>query len=405
MTVSLQPSAPPSDETTTSEVLDYLALVEDYRVGLVDRLRGFGPAADELALWVPDDDLVTSLRNLWDAAACAGRERLAIHLDDATLRGIDRGAVLDMAARFGAASLVEDDRGCTVLVRSMHAAALAETGGARSLASSRGPRGGTGDAHGRASVAPPPSTGSPYADALAAAAADPSHARQLAARSGRRLVAAADDAMMLTLAVDPDSHVVDEAGFFGASGPEDIGMMESLCRIIEGLPLLEAADHGAIRLEHQLRARDSAPPVPGIVTPRAASAAFVRPTKLVRACLSRYRELTDYRDRTNEFDEGPRETWTAMNAAARRQAVDEVLEDFALAHGGEPGDASLVSIEFDVRLVLRLGGELDGPDKPALCMVLERTLHERIDPRLEIYLEEVRDRNKLRRLAVVAPNP
>jgi hypothetical protein len=64
-----------------------------------------------------------------------------------------------------------------------------------------------------------------------------------------------------------------------------------------------------------------------------------------------------------------------------------------------PADAfSLVAIEFDVRLVFRAAPNLE---LPRLTMALERAIRHDIDPRLEVYLEEIRDRNKLRRLAIV----
>ncbi|MBC8068349.1 MAG: hypothetical protein IAG13_08455, partial [Deltaproteobacteria bacterium] len=105
------------------EPLDFDALVADYNAGLVDRLRGFGPAAGELALWVPDEDPLTSLRNLWDAAACAGMSSLSLTLGLATSARLDADTLLGMAARFGVATLRPTQRGLSIEVFDLHAAA------------------------------------------------------------------------------------------------------------------------------------------------------------------------------------------------------------------------------------------------------------------------------------------
>ena len=49
---------------------------------------------------------------------------------------------------------------------------------------------------------------------------------------------------------------------------------------------------------------------------------------------------------------------------------------------------------------MRFSGDLAEPqtDKQPIVMQLERAITEQIDPRLELYLELVRDQSKLRRL-------
>jgi hypothetical protein len=102
-----------------SEVLDYERLFADYRTGLVDRLRGFGPAAECLSLWVPDEDHATSLRNLWDAAAAAGESEIAVYIAPTTVAELDEDDVLATAARFGVATLTHGRAGWLVEVQAL----------------------------------------------------------------------------------------------------------------------------------------------------------------------------------------------------------------------------------------------------------------------------------------------
>ncbi|MBX7081233.1 MAG: hypothetical protein K1X88_18680 [Nannocystaceae bacterium] len=389
----LAPRGPAHDDAPALAVLDYDALLADYRTNLLDRLRGFGPAEAWLALWVPDDDPVASLRNLWDAAAAAGCGAVQLDIGAATLAGIDRGVLLDMAARFGSACLHDDAQRCSILVQGLHPAV-----GLPAVAPSR-PRPPVRER--AAAPAPARATVSPYAAAIAEAARDPFHGHLLPPHPGCVLVAAGHDGVMLTLAIEHDTHRVREAGFFGSTDAVTTGVLEVLCRVIESLPVLEAAQHGPARLEAALRDRSAPPPVPGIVTPRAADPAFALPTLLVRQALQRYREHTGFAERDSRYDAGPGPRWRALDENARAQAVTATLARYARAHGAEASDAELVAIEIDIRIVARLGGTLAGPERAAHCMALERALQAEIDPRLELYLEERKDRNKLRRLAVV----
>lgn len=371
------------------EPLDYEALVADYTTGLVDRLRGFGPAADGLALWVPDEDPLVGLRNLWDAAACAGLGELAVRLGPTSLAQLDADSLLAMAARFGVATLRPCNGGMMVEVDALHpATSLPES---TSIAMSFAPVGIT-----RTETVERERLPACYREAVQRAAMSATHDVPVLEDDRWLWIEGYDDGVSLTLAVDPGSLRVVHAGFAGATDHVEFGVLEALCTIVEGLPVVEAADHGVIRLEDKLR--EGRAPVDGIVTPRAVAGAFDRPHALLRDALTELRALVPGLERTSSYDAGPAPGWRVLDRAERHAEVERVLGAFTLAHGLEPDSFALVAIEFDVRLVFRAAPH---PRLAALTMTLERTIRGEIDARLEVYLEEIRDRNKLRRLAIV----
>ena len=69
--------------------------------------------------------------------------------------------------------------------------------------------------------------------------------------------------------------------------------------------------------------------------------------------------------------------------------------------GLEPCDVSVVSIRYDVRVELGLSEAWKKLDQPRSVMALERELQARVDARLEVYVQELKDKNQLRRLALV----
>lgn len=374
------------------ETLDYDALVADYNDGLVARLRGFGPAASGLALWVPDEDPQVGLRNLWDAAATAGMATLSLEVGAATLARLDVDRALRTAARFGVATSRPTRDGLWLEVTALRPATLlVSVPTAEPVAL-------------RAAAITPARTREllpeVYRAAVERAATVAMHDIPLLADAGVQLVCGAIEDVTLSLAVDPQSSCIVRASFAGAADRLEVGVLEALCTVIEGLPLLEAADHGVLRLERALR--EGSAPVPGIATPRAVAGAFDRPHALLRDALANARGVLDIPALTSSFDPGPGPRWRSLDAAARADAIATTVATFTRAHALPADTFALVAVEHDVRLVFRAESV---PGLPSLVMALERSIRADIDPRLEVYLEEIRDRNKLRRLAIVENDP
>jgi hypothetical protein len=221
-----------------------------------------------------------------------------------------------------------------------------------------------------------------------------------------RVEAVGADGTVLALLLDPTEPVIRTAAHRGAPGPVERALMDVLCAEIEGLPMQEASDHAAIRIEHALRDKAAPRPVPGIVTPRSADPMFRGPEALMRQAMALYRDRTGYRATANEFDAGPAPAWRALSEAERRARLDAALASACRAQGW-PADAVAVQrIEFDVRVVVELGepvapAEPKASDsyKPALLMRLEEAVQDTVDRRLELVLAEVKDANVLRRLS------
>lgn len=374
------------------EVLDYERLFADYTTGLVDRLRGFGPAAECLALWVPDEDPATSLRNLWDAAAAAGERELALWIGPATAAALDEDSVLATAARFGVATLTRGRAGWLVEVQELRTAApvaIERTNVARPRAAT------TVDT--RASSRP--TAAAIYGAAIAHAAGSPLHEGELPTDPGLERIEVEQQGVALALSIEPATHCIRHATFRNAATGHR-GLMERFCTLLEGVPLLDAADHAVQRLEFALRDHWSHRPVAGIVTPRAADPCFELPLALIRRALADYRTRTGYAERTSTYDPGPSAAWKSLGTAEQRAAVRTVLERFSAERGGAPDDVELLSIEFDVRLVLRVDEHMTARGGAGVVLDIERALRDAIDPRLEVVLEEYRDRNRKRRLAL-----
>ncbi len=386
------------------DVIDYDALYADYLASLIDTLRGFSAKVPGLELWVPDENLLVSIENLLDSATNLGRSAIVLQLSATTLQKVDTAELLQFAARFGDARLDRLGSACLLSV--------SELGAARRPVAAREPRSAAVAASPHASAVAVERVPSPAAVSAAASTLPDLHLPALercevlsapvlgaeAALSPTR-VEASDAGCRLVLEVSP-AHTI-QGAWAEAEQPLDARLLAELCRIVCGLPLLEACYHGAIRLEHRLRPTPGARAVAGIALPRAVHPRFALVESLLGAALAQYRRLTGFSELSSRYDARPAQAWLEANAAERQAQLERALAEVLPGFGLAEGDVSVAAIRYDVRVELAFSEAWRRFDQPRLVRDLEAALRDRVDARLEIYVEELRDKNKLRRLAVV----
>jgi hypothetical protein len=377
-----------------NDAIDYDRIYADYLRSLIDTLRGFSPGIVGLDFWVPDEDPVISFRHLLDAACSAGRSDLAVRFGPVSRARFALEDLAAVAAGYGRATVRAGEPDVLVLVEGLSPPAQVPT--AHPAAPTARPRAAGAP---RSALIPPPAR-DVYAAALAArqitledaGAADPGLALTIAAHA---------DGARLRLTIDPISHVIFTACFAGPTTAESRALLDLFCALITGLPLLEATHHGLLRLEASLRDPAAPPPLPGIILPLAAHPRFALPAALIAGALAAYRAATGYAELRAPYHLAPGPRWQAASATDRRDQIERVLGTVRDADG-----VTLAAIEHDVRIVLDLPDDVTSAARQTILMRIERALKIAVDPRLEVYAQDRKDRNKLRRLAVItAPTP
>ena len=390
--------------------VDYEELIADYEKGLIDTLRGFVPATEYLESWVPDEDPVKSLCNIVEAAGSYGQDAISVFVGQEIARRVDTAALLEAARELGEARIESQGDGLIFEVTRItewteRAGIAPSTAGApqRDASPRRRAR---AEAKQTAPAPQPPaaaegvsSIGPCYRQAVQDRLTRIVREQALADEEGTVRVEGSVEGVCLTLIVDPQTHVIRRAAHRGATGPVAQTLLDGLCELVEGAPIQEAGDHGVIRLEADFRDPSASPPVPGIVTPESADTAFRLPLTLIRGALQDYRERTNYRETGNEFDPGPSPKWRSLSDAERRARLARALLDICRKNGLAPNEVAVTAIEHDVRVVVELTGGLAAGDKQGHMIILEAGLKDMVDRRLELFLEELTDENRIRRLS------
>lgn len=382
-------------------IIDYEKTAADYDNDLFTRLRSFGPAADFLETWVPDADAVKSICNMLDAATTAGRHDMVIFIGRETAKGIDRSRLAKAAGDFGAVRIEPDGMGLLLTVSALRRCAdKKKTRAGRTVkADSYIRKAETFDRPAEREIKQADRIGAHYREAVKTIGQNLRFEGVLAGKKGYVIAEGRHNGVRLMLLTDRDDHSILRAAHNGASTSVEKALLDRLCALIEGAPIQEAGDHGVIRLEFDLRDKSMQRPLAGIVMADAADAAFLLPLKLVRDALEDYRHKTGYMSTDSTYDPGPSEAWKAMADDERRRRLVAAVAEIAEKNNFPAEDVQVTAIEHNVRIVIRFNGALEQADKQHCLMILEAGIKNIVDGRLELFQEEIKDSNKLRRLS------
>ena len=235
-----------------------------------------------------------------------------------------------------------------------------------------------------------------YRKALAAASDRRRNERRLEAEDGLVRVEAKGETGELAILVDRESHVVRRAGYWNATEPIERGLIEMLCDLIVDAPIQEVADHAVVSVEHALRDHTMSPPVSGIVLPVNADPMFGNLEGIVRRLVGQYNETTGSRSGPNFFQRPPSPAWREMAPDARAARVQKVVDELVNEYGYS--GIRVLRADESARVTVRFEESVRGVLAQDRLRRLEIGLRARLEPTLQVYLEELKDRNVIRTL-------
>lgn len=371
--------------------LVYDHLVRDYLDSLHSKLRNFSVEPEFLATWVHDEDDATSLYEIFAAAREAGCRELTVGVGAAAARRVDRTALEKRLAPLGAVRVEILKDGAWEIIGELSdkpapfPPPIAPAPQKRRTALKSQPR--------ALASQRPEGTHPAYRAALAALSAAPRREGPApGAPTGGMTVAAAEGAARLAIAVGADGIVAD-ARHSGASG-ELRGLLDGLCELLPGRSFQEGHDHAVIRLEFHLRDRLVPAPVAGLLTPRNADPVFARPLALLRAAYREWLSKSGAKPGWNDWDDKPAASWLALAPGERLARTKAAIADGCRALGVPAQGVEVLDLLNDCRIVLAAAPETISPSFAPRMLALEGLAKKSLDPRIELQLESLEDRNR-----------
>lgn len=237
-----------------------------------------------------------------------------------------------------------------------------------------------------------------------------SHARRSKphpeAAGNRRGVAAGDvkgvfsaelNGVRLTLHLNArdDRCIIRQATFSGARTAEERRVLENLCAVIAGRPLQEAADHGAIYVASQ---SPLAAKVAGIRTPQNAGPPFALAQQLIRRAFAAAQAQSQVVYHENRWYVDADANWLAKSEAEQASILKPIVAHFLHEERQSEDDLWISRIERGTRVTIAFADSVHYAAKPRLLMDLEHRLRIESGEPLELFMEEMKDANRIRRL-------
>lgn len=398
--------------STTVPTLDYDELLASYQRGLVETLRGFGPTQSYLSLWVPDELRWKGIWNLFDAAASESQKELRIRVLHTGQDKVDVEALRCHLSCFGTPVLEERDSHLFIEILDLRPAnaehakrildSVIQDSGSKAPQKQR--IGSERSLHPEALA----QGECPYHEAMLAMSANCSHeqaAPQTTQENKRLLLQVKGEIGALWISVDTQNQQVIACGHQESQDTESKASLEVFCQEAKGRPIREVLDHGVERTEFQLRKARELRPISGIVLPNNAHSAFGKLKELVTALRPQCQRFEQsWSESYNEYDAGAGPRWRSLDEKSRTREVNRVFSEFQARHQSQIQALSLVRIVGDVRIHASLSTNTRSDQNAVFVARIEEELRDQLDSRLEVFLEQKRDQNKLRRLSVVQPS-
>jgi hypothetical protein len=371
--------------------ISYDDLVRDYLDSLHSKLRNFSVEPEFLATWVHDEDDATSLYEIFAAAREAGCGELSVGVGAQAAGRVDRAGLEKRLAPLGAVRVEVLKDGAWEIVATLSGkpspsqASAAPKPKARPAASRVIPA--------CAGEKRPEGTHPAYRAALAALSAAPRREGAAPkAPAGGLLIDVSDGDAHLAVAVGAEGVVID-ARHRGASG-ELRGLLDGLCELLPGRPFQEGHDHAVIRLEARLRDRGLPSPVRGLLTPRNADPVFARPLAMLRAAYRRWSSKFGAAPGWNFWDDKPAAGWLALPQNEKLARAKAAVAGACRTLGIPAEGVEVLDLLGDCRIVIAYTPQTASSSFAKGMFALERALKAKIDPRIEVQLESLEDRNR-----------
>jgi hypothetical protein len=370
--MTLPTSQPPIPHAPIVQPLNYERLAADFANDLLHNLRNHGAAEDCLETWVPDEDPVKSILNMVEAAQSADIQEIAIEVSRTTLPDARVPELRGLLAGLGNVEFRDTGTAWIVTVGQMR------------------------DWSAFVKAAPALRAG------LQRLFAQLDHEGPL--HEASEDMQATEDGISLKLLPSRDERpLVAKARHEGGRSPVERAVLDAVCRRIEGLPLVEAADHGAIRALHDILDPASPGPIKGILRPEIADPAFGVAVRLVRTIVRGHLKWIGVDRQSNFFEMPVSESWAALSSVERVAALNIVCDSLMAASGYAAGQLHVLDIEPDllerpVRVTVTFGETVPPAAKPDLIREAERRMKRQLDPALYVLHETLKDNNGIRRL-------
>ena len=178
-------------------------------------------------------------------------------------------------------------------------------------------------------------------------------------------------------------------------------LVDKFCDIISNKNIQEAAEHGIIYLEHEIRPKEITKKIRGIIFPKKAGNLFFDLNKCIRKIYKKTKIKYNFQDKINKDYFGLLKDWKKLSYDQKMEKLNQVLSEKIIPSLKLNKDDIIVhKVEFDSRVIIKISDKLEEKNRKEMnyMIKIENFFKYFVDKRLELFTTEKKDENKLRHL-------
>lgn len=197
----------------------------------------------------------------------------------------------------------------------------------------------------------------------------------------------------LKIVIHLDNNLISDMTFSGLLSTDPI--LQIYKKHCIGYSLRECAEHSAIFAVSEVTKASSASPQNGIIGLHQVSPTLKAAQDILRQI---NRSVQSSEDGWNFNDRGLSQAWTAQSKERQRSQIERIQNDLLEKLGFGLTALKLEIIDQYGRLFYQFSEQIEAMTKASLLMKLEHELQDKLGERIEVFLTEMKDQNKIRRL-------
>lgn len=193
-------------------------------------------------------------------------------------------------------------------------------------------------------------------------------------------------------------QMVVSAIFEGAETPREANVLNALAARMKGVSFREAAEHAAVYATRDLLENGLLVRPTGVALTCNAGSELVRAECLLRQTYLAWRGEAPADNDWNFEDRGLSATWLGLLREEKLTVARKHLATFLQQRTMLPSTFVISELDKHERINVRFGDDVPVAVKPGLLMEFEHYLRKHTGERLEVFVSEMKDLNRIRRL-------
>lgn len=166
---------------------------------------------------------------------------------------------------------------------------------------------------------------------------------------------------------------------------------------IVSLPFQEVAEHSVIYLENFFRPKNFKYNIKGIILPYFGGSVFQDLNDFVRNLFRKYQLNKNNKRVINKYYPDLSASWKNLPNSEKIKTIRNIIDECNEIFQFNKGDLEYSKLELDFRIILDISDNLKEKLKVRNYLIeIEEIMKSKIDPRLELFVIEIYDKNKLR---------